>query len=123
MELAVLPMKLAVWRLPPGSPYPAQVEAGGFSAMVRTSDELSIVGEEHLAPAEGSVERDWRALKVQGPLEFEMAGVLASIAGPLAGAGISLFVLSTFDTDYILVKEPALEHAQQVLRQAGHIVY
>ncbi|MEM7738586.1 MAG: ACT domain-containing protein [Deinococcota bacterium] len=86
-----------------------------------TPEELSVVCDVNIAPkrlTEASnvrVSRPWRALKVQGPLEFELTGILLRIAEPLADAGISIFAMSTFDTDYVLVKEERLEQACRVL--------
>jgi hypothetical protein len=71
-------------------------------------------------PAELEVEGGWRALKVAGPLDFALTGVLASLAGPLAEAGISVFVVSTYDTDYVLIREVDLEAARAALVAAGH---
>ena len=71
------------------------------------------------AYAAGKVESGWRMLEVEGPLPFEMTGVLSSIAAPLAAAGVSIFVVSTFDTDYVLVKEAALAAGLDALQAAG----
>ena len=71
-------------------------------------------------PEQIKCEAGWRCLKVKGPLEFPLIGVLASLATPLASAGVSIFALSTFNTDYLLVKENLLETALQVLSQEGH---
>ncbi len=65
-------------------------------------------------------ERDWRCLKVEGPLDFTLTGILASLATPLAGAGISIFAISTFGTDYVLVKEINLQKTIAVLQNVGH---
>ncbi len=73
-------------------------------------------------PSEVKKESDWRILKVDGPLEFSLTGILASVAGPLAKAGISIFAISTFDTDYVMVKSEKAEEAVKVLTKAGHIV-
>jgi hypothetical protein len=69
---------------------------------------------------EGRIEPGWRAIKVAGPLDFSLTGILATLASPLAEAGISLFAVSTYDTDYVLVREVDLGRAQAVLRAAGH---
>ena len=71
-------------------------------------------------PANVKVEPKWRCLKVKGPLDFALTGILASLANPLARAGISIFAVSTFDTDYLLVKEGDLERAAEALSIAGH---
>jgi hypothetical protein len=122
LPLVILPDRLAVCRLPADAPFPDWARPGDILALVRTGDELSVVCTERFVPPDVRAERGWRALQVQGPLEFAMVGVLASIANPLARAGVSIFVLSTFDTDYILVKEAALERAVEALSQEGFLV-
>lgn len=122
LPLIVLPDRLAVCRLPVESPFPDWARPGTLLALVQTSDELSIVCTERFVPPDVRAERGWRAVQVQGPLEFSMTGVLASIAVPLSQAGISIFVLSTFDTDYVLVKEDAMDRAVGALEQAGFLV-
>lgn len=95
---------------------------GDLYAITRTRDELSIVCPQADVPPSTFSEPEWRALKVAGPLDFSLTGVLASLAAPLADAGISIFALSTFDTDYLLVKSDVLALAVEVLRRAGHSV-
>ena len=68
------------------------------------------------------VEPGWRLLQVEGMLDFGLTGILSSLAGPLAEAHVSLFAVSTYDTDYVLVKEPQLAAAVQALTAAGHTV-
>lgn len=122
LTLSLAPGRLAVCRLPEDSS-PAEVAAAlgpGFWALVRTPAELSLVCPEDSAPAAASAETGWRALEVQGPLDFGLTGILASLAAPLAEAGVSIFAVSTFDTDYVLVRESALETAQDALTRAGH---
>ena len=89
--------------------------AGSFYALVRSEDELSIVCPDGLPPAGIQKEGQWRALKVQGPLDFEETGILADLTAPLAAAGVSVFVVSTFDTDYLLIKEKNLSSALRTL--------
>lgn len=122
LPLLILPDRLAVCRLPAESPFPDWARQGDLLALVQTNDELSVVCTERFVPPDVRAERGWRGLQVQGPLEFAMIGVLASIAVPLAHAGVSIFVLSTFDTDYVLVKEDALDRAVGALNQAGFLV-
>ena len=119
LVLSVLPGRWAVCRLHAEAAVPAWAEGGSFFSATRTRDELSIVCEEAAVPEGVKAERDWAALKLHGPIPFETTGVLASLAAPLADAGISLFALSTFDTDYILVKAEALGAAASALRKAG----
>ena len=64
--------------------------------------------------------RPWRAIRVAGPLDFELTGILSSIAAPLAECGVSIFALSTYDTDYVLVREESLDRAVAALTAAGH---
>ena len=122
LPLVILPERLAVCRLTADAALPDWASPGDLLALVRTAEELSIVCTERYVPPEVRAERGWRVIQVQGPLEFSMVGVLASIAVPLARVGISIFVLSTFDTDYILVKEDALDRAVGALTQAGFLV-
>ena len=108
MDLTVLPEPLAICRLRPTDRIPswALEEHDSLSSITRTADELSIVcPEEAVPPDVERVEGGWRALKVPGPIPFETTGVMASIAGPLAAAGLTLFAVSTYDTDYVLVKD------------------
>ena len=95
---------------------------GPFVSVTRTADELSVVCPEDVVPSEVRAERGWRCLRVAGTLDFSMAGVLAALVGPLAAAGVSVFAVSTFDTDYLLVKDQDLRRAVDVLRNAGHAV-
>ncbi len=90
-----------------------------FLSVTRTSDELSVVCSEEAVPHSIQSERGWRCLAVAGPIPFEVTGVAAAIAAPLAQAGISIFLVSTFDTDYLLVKEDALKAAIAALRDSG----
>jgi enamine deaminase RidA (YjgF/YER057c/UK114 family) len=117
MNLTVLPERLAVCRLPASARVPSWAlelhEA--FTSITRTPDELSIVCPEEAVPPEIQVEPGWRALKVPGPIPFETTGVLAGLAAPLAAAGVSIFALSTYDTDYVLVRDTDLERALAAL--------
>jgi len=124
MDLHVLTEDLVVCRLPPTAAWPLPTTATGFWSVTRTDHELSVVCPAAAAPSAPGItaEPDWRALEVAGPLEFSMVGVMAALTAPLAEAGISVFVISTFDTDYILVKKSALAHAIDVLQSAGHTV-
>ena len=88
--------------------------------MTRTAEELSIVVPQERVPDGAVSERDFRGLKLEGPFDFSQVGVLASVLDPLAEAGISIFAVSTYDTDYVLVKASHLEQALEMLRRAGH---
>ena len=120
--LTLVDGRFAVCRFDPQEARPAWVSEADFSSVTRTAEELSIVCRENLVPEDVMREAGWACLKVEGPLDFSLTGVLASLAGPLAEAGISIFAVSTFDTDYLLVKAHDLEDAAVALRQAGHTV-
>lgn len=124
LELRLLDGALAVARLDAGAAQPDWVTAGAgqLLAVVRTPNELSVVCRQGAVPLDVRAERGWRALEVAGPLEFALTGVLASLAVPLAAAGVPIFALSTFDTDYVLVREERLDDAVGALRDAGHEV-
>jgi hypothetical protein len=122
LRLLALPELLAVCRLAADDAFPAWLPARGFVSVTRTAGELSIVCAQDAVPAGLRCEPGWRALAVEGPLDFGLTGVLASIAAPLAEAGISIFAISTFDTDYVLVKDERLNEAAEALRRAGHLL-
>lgn len=121
LQLAPLPGLLAVCRLPPSANLPSWI-GGGFTSVTRTADELSVVCDASRVPAEVRAERNWKAWRVAGTLDFSMVGVLARLAAPLARDGVSIFVISTFDTDYLLVREPDAGRAVASLRGAGILV-
>ncbi|MGA9771992.1 MAG: ACT domain-containing protein [Blastocatellia bacterium] len=123
LTLSILPEEFAICRLDADSPVPSWAFAGNLSSVTRTADEMSIVCEQKHAPEETRCDRDWLCLKVHGPLDFSLTGVMASLAVPLAEAEISLFALSTFDTDYLMVKESNLEKAIRALTDAGHEIH
>lgn len=120
-RLTLLPGAFAVCRLEPHASLPDWA-TGGFVSMTRTRDELSIVCDQETVPHGVQTERNWRCLRIAGALDFAVVGVVASLTSVLAAAAISVFVVSTFDTDYVLVKEGDLEVAVESLRSAGHAV-
>jgi len=122
VELEVLSGGYAVCRLPAGTELPGWVR-GEFYSVTVTPSELSVVREAASVPPAVHSEPGWRCLKVRGTLDFSLTGVLASLAAPLAEAGVSLFSLSTFDTDYLLVKGERLQIAVVALEAAGHSVH
>ena len=122
LRLTTLPFTFAICRLDVESPFPVWSAPSRMLAIVRTDEELSIVCQQELVPPGVACERDWRGLKVAGPLDFALTGILARLAGPLADAGIPIFVISTYDTDYLLVKGEQLPAASAVLRAAGYTV-
>ena len=116
--MTVLPGSYAVCRLAPDSPVPAWIDQTGFTSISRSDEELSLVCLDRNIPADTVSQKNWRIIKVLGPLDFSLVGILASISRVLADQRISLFAVSTFDTDYILVQESSLDSAVQALRDA-----
>ena len=97
--------------------------SGELTFVGKTDEELSLVCETARAPSAVLAQEDgWRALRVEGVLDFSLVGVLSGIAGVIADAGISLFCVSTYNTDYVLVKESALTDALCALRNAGYVL-
>lgn len=122
LRLLVVEGSFAICKLPIGSAIPQWATKGNVFSITRTADELSIVCGEDQVPEGINCEKDWRCLRIAGAMPFSVVGVLASLTAPLAAAGISLFAISTFDTDYVLVKAADLKRAITVLRTAGHDV-
>ncbi len=122
LSLELLPRAFAVCRLEALGPVPEWARGGAFCSITRTTAELSIVCEERLVPKGVQHDRGWRSLKLVGPFDLDLTGVLASVLQPLADAGVSIFAVSTFDTDYVLVRSARLEQAVAALRAAGHQV-
>jgi len=109
-----------VCRLSPNEQLPTWATFGKFYAVVRSGTELSIVCQKELVPAGIRSEAGWRAFKVAGTIPFELTGILASIANPLADAEVSIFAISSYDTDYVLVKEENIDKVIKILTLAGH---
>lgn len=114
LKLSILEHTYAVCRLSPDSQLPEWIDKNDFWSVTKTNDELSIVCRQKNIPADTKAERGWSIIKVEGPLDFGLTGILASIANPLAKAKISIFAVSTFDTDYILVKDDQIDLAKSV---------
>ena len=102
LELVILDERLAVCRLDRETASPRGPTRGGFFSVTRTHDELSVVCPEASVPEGVRAEKGWRVLRVAGAMDFSVVGVLACLTAPLAEAGVALFALSTFDTDYLL---------------------
>jgi hypothetical protein len=123
LPLRVLPDTLAICRLPPEADIPAwATRPSAFVTISRTATELSITAVQPVVPGRTDCERDYRAFQVRGPLPLNLVGILASIAELLAAAGLSIFAISTHETDYVLVKARDLDNAVQALERAGHQV-
>lgn len=123
LSLKILDGRFAVVRLPAGAGLPWWAATSeGLLSLTRTPEETSVVCDEQRVPRAAQAERGFRALRVVGTLPFSATGILASIAAPLAEGGVSIFVISTFDTDYVLVQEASLDNSIRALREAGHSV-
>ncbi len=133
LKYRVLNERLAVCRAAADAPIPVWAQAAEFFCVARTTDELSIVCPQDVCPQNSvqpsvveqngtgvKIEAGWMAFKLEGPFPFSMTGVLASFVQPLAEAQIPIFAISTFDTDYVLVKEENLQRAVTALHGVGH---
>jgi hypothetical protein len=123
LTLTLLPAPLALCRLSPNEPMPTwAVQANTFMCISRTPTELSIVADEEVVPHEFKADRGYRALRVEGPLPPNLVGIFAAIAEPLAAAGVPIFPIATYDTDYVLLRESEVTKAVSALRAVGHSV-
>lgn len=136
ITIVALRDRFAICPLDPSQPWPQNPTDGRFFSITsvpmqptdaradRDSDrrELSLIVPEDQAPTNVTCERPWRALRIRGPLPFNLVGIIASVVGPLARAGISVFTLSTFNTDFVMTKAADFERAQSVLRSVHHVV-
>ncbi len=122
LALSLLPGTFTIHRLSPAAPVPENLYRSRFFSITQSGDELSIVCESTTKINSEKQESGWSCLRVEGVLDFGLTGILADLSGTLAEAGISLFAVSTYDTDYLLVKHETLEDATAALRRAGHTV-
>jgi len=120
LVLSVLEETFSIHRLAPDASFPEAVSECDFYSLSKTTDELSLVCPEHLAVKSEKSNPDWKCLKVAGPLDFELTGILAGITEVLAKEKLSVFAISTFDTDYILIKKQGLTAAISALERAGY---
>jgi len=122
LTLDLLPDSFAVCQLAADAAVPEWAAGGPFVSVTRTADELSVVCREDVVPGDVRCEPGWRCLRLVGPIPFTAVGVRASLLAPLADAGVGIFAVSTFDTDYLLVKDRDLDQAVEALRAAKHTV-
>ena len=122
LALSVFPGRYAICRLDAAAPLPSWAVQGRFFSVTRTPLELSVVCETSAVPPDVQTEADWRVLAVDGPLDFALTGIIAGLSAHLAAAAISVFVLSTYDTDYVLVRAAEITRAVAILRDAGYPV-
>ena len=122
MQLYALDELYAVVRLEPDAAIPPWSTRGPFWSITRSDAELSVVCRQDDVPPDASAERGWCAFEVAGPIDFSLTGVVSSLVAPLAEEEVPLFVVSTFETDYLLVREHDLQRSVEALTAAGHSV-
>ena len=122
MKLSRYPETLAVVKLGPGAEIPLWAESSSIFSITATATETSVVCAARNVPKKSVHQRPFTAFEVEGPLDFALTGVLAGLLAPLAAAEISVFTLSTFDTDWILVPGGSADRAEEEWRRAGHEV-
>ncbi|WP_435769136.1 ACT domain-containing protein [Nocardioides sp. SYSU DS0651] len=122
-RLARYPETLAVVRLPAGAEVPAWAESSSIFSITATAQETSLVCAGRSVPAKVRHEKPFTAFAVEGPLDFALTGVLVELLTPLAEEEISVFPLSTFDTDWILVRTADADRAEEAWRRTGHAVF
>ena len=120
LELRTISGQFGICKLQPGDSIPSWAISGKFWSVTRTDAGISVVCSQENMPQGVEAERNWRVLEVVGPLSFEMVGYLLSLAMPLAEAGVSIYSVSTFETDLILIQEESFEIACRALTKAGH---
>lgn len=123
LRLLLRPESFAIHRLLPGAPLDFdELRSAAWYSVTRTDEELSIVAPQEINLASGECESGWSCLRVAGKLEFTLVGVIAELSRLLAEAGVSIFTVSTYDTDYILLKSVDLSTAIRALAAGGHEV-
>jgi hypothetical protein len=123
MNLTVLENKYSIYRFPNESQLPGWVYSSEFYSVTRSSEELSVVALQYDSLGDEIIcNKDWRIIKVEGPLDFSLTGIIAGISAVLSNREVSIFTISTFDTDYILVKQSDLNCAIEALEEDGYII-
>ena len=121
LTLKLLPATYTIWQLPSDAPTPT-IAAGTFTTVIRTTDELSGVCEVDHVPAGATIDAGWRCLQFIGPFDLTLTGIMVRVATPLAQAGVPIFTLATYNTDYILVPSARLVDACNAIQHAGHLI-
>lgn len=120
--LIVEPGEYAVCQLEADEPLPPWLPTAPFWTVTRAGDEVSVICSAEAVPHYSSHESGWRLLRMVGPFPFNLTGILESVLAPLATADVGILAISTFNTDYVLVKHTRLAAAIAALREAGHVV-
>lgn len=121
VTLKLLPADYVIWQLPSDAPTPT-ITHSAFSAVIRTATELSGVCESSQVPHDATIDAGWRCLQFVGPFDLTLTGIMVQVAVPLAQAGVPIFTLATYNTDYILVPSARLTDACNAIQQAGHVI-
>ncbi len=121
LTLKLLPATYVIWQLPSDAPTPT-IAPSTFTTVIRTADELSGVCEVDYVPVGATVDAGWRCLQFIGPFDLTLTGIMVRVATPLAQAGVPIFTLATYNTDYILVPSARLTDACNAIQQAGHVI-
>lgn len=119
LRIALLSDSLAVCRLQPDSVLPDWALAGGFCSATRTADGLTVICGTDRVPADVHASRGWRVLKIEGPLDLNLVGILVSVAAPLAQAGVAILPVGAYETDYILIRNEQLDTAIKALQSTN----
>ena len=122
LKMSIMKDSYGICRFDPNISIPQWALKGNFTSVTKTPEELSVVCPLEYIPDNVLCEKSWRALKVEGPLDFSLTGILASISSILAQSNISIFAVSTYDTDYVFVKEKDLDAAAEALSMKGYRV-
>ena len=120
LQLSLLKDKYGICTLPNNAPIPDWATAQSLASITRTEKELTIVCRLEILPSQYQSGLNWRCFKIDGSFDLNQIGVISSISSPLADAGISIYVISTYDTDYFLIQEQNLEKTISVLSDIGH---
>lgn len=121
LRLRTVPGRYAVAQLPADAAFPAWADGPGLCALVRASDELSVVCLQERVPSDVRAERDWICLRTVGPFDFQAAGIVHALIQPLSTQGIGVFVVCTFDGEHLLIAARDEARARALLRAAGHL--
>ncbi len=123
LTLKLLQPIFGILKLPPAAPFPEWLNGVSPYFIARTEDEFSVMCPQPVIPGELTYSADWRCLRVHGALAFDEVGVAARLSHPLAGAGLSIFVVSTHDRDYVFVADKDLTKALSIYEQNGFLMF
>ena len=120
LYLSVLPDNYSIYKFKSESEIPDWINSSDFYSVTKTKDEISVVGLQIDISINSICNRDWRVLKIAGPLDFSLIGIIADVSITLKNKNIPVFIISTYDTDYILIKQKDLTKGIKALKEKGH---